>query len=84
MIQARHIIIIVLILCPIIILLVGVFKEIQQCIIGGIIGLFVAIFLSMGIMVHTSNNIRPVKKPFTEYATEPRHLSFEVKNPLPV
>lgn len=79
MIVSRYIIITLLIICPIIILLVGVFKEIQPCIIGGVIGLFGSIFLSVGIMVHTSNNIKPVK-----IITEPKHLSFEVVNPITV
>jgi hypothetical protein len=82
MIVSRYIIITILIICPIIVLLVGVFKEIQACIIGGVIALFGSIFLSTGIMVHTSTT-RPTPLP-TPQITEPRHLSFEVKNPLPV
>jgi hypothetical protein len=83
MIVSRYIIITILIICPIIVLLVGVFKEIQACIIGGVIGLFGSIFLSTGIMVHTSTTI-PAPLPPSPPIREPRNLSFEVKNPLPV
>lgn len=81
MIEKRHIVIIILIICPIIILLVGVFKEIKWCIIGGIIGLFGTAMISTGIMVHTSTIRHHNSLPVT---SNTERNSFEVINPLPV
>ena len=45
-----------LFIIPIIILLIGVFKEIQGCIIGGIVSIFAATFITISMRINAATN----------------------------
>jgi hypothetical protein len=66
MIQMHYIVISILFISSITTLLIGTIKEIQPCIIGGVVSILGSAMISMGIMIHKSYTIKttkPVAKP---------------------
>ena len=63
MIHKRYIIISILYIISITTLIIGTIKEIQWCIIGGVLSLFGSAIISMGIMIHTANVNKTAKPP---------------------